>query len=124
MQLSLVEDRLQVEAEGLFPDIDIMDDTIEGRATFLGIRRHARVEHHDDRLALIGGNVGGTGGSDEVAEDEVDIRRGQNMPDIVARPDFPAIRELSVEEFEVVKKVTHGGMPIDVHVAFFRYFVR
>ena len=74
MQLSLVEDRLQIE---------------EGRATFLGIRRHARIVHHDDRRALIGGNVGGAGGSDEVAENEIDIRRGQNMPDIVARPNFP-----------------------------------
>jgi hypothetical protein len=74
------------------------------------LRRRTRIEHHDDRRALISGNVGGTGGSDQFAEDEINIRRGQNMPDIVARPDFPAIRELSVEAFEVVKKVTHAGI--------------
>src|SRR5580704_17513928 len=107
LQLSLVDDWLQVEAEGLFPDIDIMDDTIEGRAAFLGIRRHARIVHHDDREALIGGNVGGARGFDEVGEDEIDIRRGQDMPGIIARPDFPAIRELSVESSEAVKKLAH-----------------
>jgi hypothetical protein len=31
------------------------------------------------------------------------------MPDIVARPDFPAIRQLSVESSEVVKKLAHKG---------------
>jgi hypothetical protein len=61
---------------------------IEGRATFLGIRRHTRVY----------------------------MGRGQNMPDIVARPDFPAIRELSVEDSEVVKKVTHAGIELIVAV--------
>lgn len=45
----------------------------------------------------------------EVTEDEIDIRRGRNMPNIVARPDFPAIRELSVEDSEVVKKLAHEG---------------
>ena len=118
LQLSLVDDRLQVEAEGLFPDIDIMEDTIEGRAAFIGICRHARIVHHDDRRALIGGNVGGAGGFNEVGEDEIDIRRGQNMPGIIARPDSPTIRELSVESSEVVKKLAHKGSEFASSVRF------
>jgi len=38
------------------------------------------------------------------------------MPDIVTRPDFPAIRELSVEGSEVVKKVTHASIELIVAV--------
>jgi hypothetical protein len=97
LQLSLVDDQLQVEAKGLSPDINVMDDPIEGRAAFIGILCHARIVHQEDRRALIGGNIGGAGGFDEVGEDEIDICRGQNMPGIIARPDLPAIRELSVE---------------------------
>jgi len=50
------------------------------------------------------------------SEDEIDIGRSQNMPDIVACPDFPAIRELSVKGSEVVKKVTHVGIELIVAV--------
>jgi hypothetical protein len=95
-----------------------MDDTIEGHAAFLGICRHARIVHHDDRRALIGRNVGGARGFDEVGEDEIDIRRGQDMPDTIARPDFPAIRELSVESSEVVKKLAHKGSEFASSVRF------
>jgi hypothetical protein len=35
------------------------------------------------------------------------------MPDIVAGPNFPTIRELSVEGGEVVKEVTHAGKRIN-----------
>ncbi len=86
-----------------------MNDAIQGRVTFRGIRRHARIEQHDDRRTLFFGNVGGMGGFDDVGEDEIDIGRRQDMPDIVARPDFPAIRDLSIEGSEVVKKLAHEG---------------
>src|SRR5262249_48506294 len=42
-------ERFQVEAEGRFPAIDIIDDAIAGRGTFLRIRRYARIEQHNDR---------------------------------------------------------------------------
>jgi hypothetical protein len=61
----------------------VIDDAIEGRGTFRGIRRHARIEQHDDRRTLFFGYVGGAGGFDDVGENEVDIGCGQDMPDIV-----------------------------------------
>jgi hypothetical protein len=49
------------------------------------------------------------GGFDEVGQDEIDICRGENMPDIIASPDLPAIRELSVEGSYFFKKLAHKG---------------
>jgi len=57
-------------------------------------------------------NAGGVGRFDDVGEDEFDIGRGQDMLVIVARSDFPAIRDLFVEGSQVVKKLAHAWQRI------------
>jgi hypothetical protein len=74
-----------------------MNDAIECRATLRGIRRHARVEQHDNRRTFVFGDVSGACRFVDIGEDEIYFGRSQDMPDIVMRPDFPAIRDISVE---------------------------
>jgi hypothetical protein len=107
LQLFLPDKRLQVEAECPLPDIDVMNDAVERCGAPGGIRCHAGVEQLDDRRTLIFGGVGVARGSDKVDENEIDIGRCQHMSDIVVRPDFPAIRDFSVESEEIVKQLAH-----------------
>jgi hypothetical protein len=72
-----------------------MNDAIECRAALCGIRRHAHIEQHDNRRTFVFGDVSGAWVFDDIGEHEIYIGRSQDMPDIVVRPDFPVIRDIS-----------------------------
>jgi hypothetical protein len=84
-----------------------MNDAIECRAALCGIRRHAHIEQHDNRRTFVFGDVSGACVFDDIGEHEIYIGRSQDMPDIVVRPDFPVIRDISVDGSEPVKKLAH-----------------